>query len=81
MQYEAQKPTDAELENRFRYHPPKTPSRLQKHQQVTDLTLELAKRLRDICPAGRCLAQTLTDIENARMHANQALATESPTDD
>ena len=73
--------TDADLENRFRYHPPKTDSRRAKHNVVTEECLALAKKLRDTCPPGRGLATALTKLEEARMWANQALACDSPTDD
>jgi len=75
------KPTDADLENRFRYHPPKTDSRRAKHGTITEDTLVLAKRFRDTCPEGRCLSLALTKLEEARMWANASLAIESPTDD
>lgn len=75
------KPTDADLDNRFRYHPPKTDSRRAKHAAVTDATLALARTLRDLCPEGRGLSLALTHVEEARMWANQALACDSPTDD
>lgn len=75
------KPSDADLDNRFRYHPPKTNSRVAKHAKVTELTLELAKHIRDICPAGRGLACALTALEEARMWANQALACDSTNDE
>lgn len=77
----ATKPSDADLENRFRYHPPKTNSRTAKHANVTELTLALAKELRDVCPAGRGLACALTHLEEVRMWANQSLACDSLTDD
>ncbi len=73
--------TDADLENRFVYHPPKTDSRRSKHAAVTVGCLALAKSLRDLCPEGRGLATALTKLEEARMWANQALACDSPTDD
>lgn len=75
------KPTDAEIENRFRYHPPKTQSRIDKHAAVSAKTEALAKELRDICPASRGLSLALTAIEEARMWANQALACDSPNDE
>lgn len=75
------KPTDQEIENRFRYHPPKTQSRIEKHAAVSSLTEALAKKLRDICPPSRGLSTALSKIEEARMWANQALACDSPTDD
>lgn len=75
------KPTDAEIENRFRYHPPKTETRRNAHAAVTERTLALALELRDICPPGRGLSMALTKLEEARMWANQALACDSPTDE
>lgn len=75
------KPSDADLDNRFRYHPPKTNSRTAKHAKVTELTLAIAKEIRDLCPAGRGLACALTSLEEARMWANQALACDSPDDE
>lgn len=75
------KPTDIELDNRFRYHPPKTDLRRAKHQSITEECLRLAKHFRDTCPEGRGLATALTKLEEARMWANQALACDSKTDD
>lgn len=68
------KPTDSELENRFRYHPPKDTDQVEKHRKVTELTLALAKELRDLCPEGRNLSLTLTELETVRMRANAAIA-------
>lgn len=70
------KPTDAELDNRFRYHAP-TPEKIKAHAQVTELTLALAKTLRDLLPEGRNLALTLTHLEDVRMRANMAIACDS----
>lgn len=67
------KPTDAELDNRFRYHKPDMGA-IQLHAQVTELTLALAKQLRDICPGGRNLSLALTHLEDVRMRANAAIA-------
>lgn len=75
------KPTPDELTNRFRYHPPTTESRRQKHQAVTEECLALALRLAEICPEGRGLSIALTKLEEARMWANQALACDSLTAD
>lgn len=69
----ATKPDDAMLEKSFRYHKPDAIA-LGKHEQVTELTLALAKQLRDICPAGRHLDIVLSHLEDARMHANAAIA-------
>lgn len=70
------KPTDAELDQRFRFHKPDDET-ARKHTSVTELTLQLAKELRDICPEGRNLALALTHLEDVRMRANAAIATES----
>ena len=70
------KPSDTELDNRFRHHPPDA-ERVQKHAAVTELTLQLAKELRDLCPNGRNLALALTHLEDVRMRANAALACDS----
>jgi hypothetical protein len=67
------KPTDQELENSFRYHRPDADS-IAKHGEVTELTLALAKHLRNICPDGRNLSLALTHLEDVRMRANAAIA-------
>lgn len=71
------KPTNAELENRFLYHPPKDKAQVDRHAKVSDITLELAKELTDLCPAGRNLSLALTHLEDVRMRANAALACDS----
>lgn len=71
------KPTNAELDNRFQYHKA-APEATALHHQVSNLTLELAKVLRDICPEGRNLALALTHLEDVRMRANAAIACDTP---
>jgi len=71
------KPTDADLENRFRYKRP-TEATIPLHAQVTESTLALAKQLRDICPDGRNLSLALTHLEDVRMRANAAIACDTP---
>lgn len=68
------KPTDEDLENRFRYHPPKDQEQKDRHARVTEATLALAKELRDLCPEGRNLSLALTELETVRMRANAAIA-------
>lgn len=68
------KPNDQELADRFRYHPP-TPAARSAHDIVTDETLALAKKLRDIVPESRGLSLALTSLEEVRMWANQGIAT------
>ena len=67
------KPTDAELENRFLYHPP-VGGKPQKHARVSELCLALAKELRDLVPPGRDLSLVLTHLEDVRMRANAGIA-------
>lgn len=66
--------TDEELTNRFVYHAPTDENKV-RHAEITKLCLELAKRLRDICPEGRNLSIALTELESVRMRANAAVAT------
>lgn len=67
------RPTDAELDNRFRYHRPDAAA-IALHAEVTEATLALAKKIRDLCPEGRNLALALTHLEDVRMRANAAIA-------
>lgn len=67
------KPTDADLDNRFRYHRG-TPERDAKHVRVTEMTLAMAKEMRDLLPDGRNLSIVLTLLEDVRMRGNAALA-------
>lgn len=70
--------TDAELRNRFFFHPPPDQARITAHEQVSELCYELAYQLASICPPGRNLSLTLTHLEDVRMRANAALACDSP---
>ena len=69
------KPTDAEIENRFRYHKPDE-DRVKRHAAVTELMVATAKAIRDLTPEGRGQSVALTKLEEARMWANMAIATE-----
>ena len=71
------KPTDAEIENRFRYHKPDA-DRIERDAAVTELMVETAKAIRNLTPDGRGQAVALTKLEEARMWANMAIATEPP---
>lgn len=48
-----------------------------KHAKVTELTLALAKELRDLLPDGRNASLALTHLEDVRMRANAAIACDS----
>lgn len=71
------KPTDQDLENRFRYHRP-TPDKVALHEWVTEATLALAKEMCAKLPEGRNLSIVLTLLEDVRMRANAAVACDSP---
>ncbi len=72
------KPSDSELDNRFRSHKPDLGA-INLHATVTEATLALAKQLRDICPDGRNLSLALTHLEDVRMRANAAIACDRQT--
>ena len=72
-----QKPSVQELRKRFFYQPPPDDARVKAHEAVSQLTFELACKLTEICPSGRNLSVALTKLEDVRMRANAALATES----
>jgi len=65
--------TDAELENRFLYHPP-TDAAKWRHTAISQLTLELAKKIVTLTPASRQQSLALTHLEEVRMWANAAVA-------
>lgn len=72
------KPTNAELRNRFLYHPPPNQERVDAHAVVSKRCLSMAFFLRKVCPEGRNLSIALTLLEDVRMRANSALACDSP---
>lgn len=70
-------PSPSELERRFRFQSPPNEARRVAHELVSELTLNLARTLVDICPEGGQLSLCLTNLEAVRMRANAALATQS----
>lgn len=67
-------PTDEEIENRFRYHSPTEEAR-RRHTAITEASIVFAKVVRDNVPHTRGQSLALTAIEEARMWANQGIAT------
>lgn len=63
------KPTNAELENRFRHHVP----------DIIAQSLHAQVRRGYICPDGRNLSLALTALEDVRMRANAAIACDRGT--
>ncbi len=66
--------SDTELEDRFRYHAP-TPEARRRHEAITEASIVFAKIVRDNVPFSRGQSLALTAIEEARMWANQGIAT------
>lgn len=67
-------PSDAEIEDRFRYHAPTEEAR-RRHETITEASIAFAKLVRNTVPYCRGQALALTAIEEARMWANQGIAT------
>jgi len=68
------KPSDGEIEARFRYSRPHEVAR-QRHERVTEASIRFAKEVRDAVPDCRELEQALDAIVYARMLANAGIAT------
>lgn len=64
----------ADIEHRFRYHPPKDDHARWAHGQVRDVCLAVAKALNDLCPDGREKSLAITHLEEAMYWANGAIA-------
>ena len=70
----ANSPSDTEIEDRFRYHAPTEEAR-KRHTAITEASIAFAKIVRDNTPFSRGQSLALTAIEEARMWANQGIAT------
>ena len=68
------KPSDGEIEARFRYHRPTEAAR-EAHERVTEASIRFAKAIRDAVPDCRELEQALDAIVQTRMLANAGIAT------
>ena len=67
--------SDADLDERFSYHPPIAGSDQQaRYEQLRADARSLAGSMRDAVPAGCELALALTNLEQAVMHANAGIA-------
>lgn len=63
----------AEMLRRFTYHAP-TPEKIAAMSEIRDLALGLASAIERHCPPGRETANAVTQVEQASMWANAAIA-------
>lgn len=66
--------THEELANRHAYHPPANDDIVKLHEDVRNHTAKLAYWLNANLPESREKSQALTDVDNAMLHANAAVA-------
>lgn len=64
----------ADIENRFGYHPPRTPERIEDHENARAQVKSLAHQVRETCPEGREKSLALTKLEEALFWWNAAIA-------
>ena len=67
-------PNQADLDNRFAYHPPMDEDTKTAHESVREDCRTLAENLVAIVPPGRELSLALTSLEQVMMWANAAIA-------
>jgi len=67
-------PTQADLDNRFDYHPPKDDDTRTAHESVREDCRTLAENLVAIVPPGRELSLALTHLEEVMMWSNAGIA-------
>lgn len=65
--------SDEQINNRFEYHAPKG-DQAARYEMNRENFATLAKLLRDNCPESRELSLAMTNLEQAMMWANAAIA-------
>lgn len=69
---------DEELKKRFTYHPPmeetRNGSQILRYQQIRETGHDVARIFNAHCPPGRELSLAMTNLEQAVMWANAAIA-------
>lgn len=71
--YEASEADQKKLENGFTYHHP-LPGQKERYELIRNLARHYTDLLTQICPASRELSLSITNIEQAVMWANAAIA-------
>lgn len=73
-----EKQIHTEIAGRFKHYPPTTQDEIKIHEEIRAICKEAADALASLLPENvvrtREFSQTLTDLENAMMHANAAYA-------
>jgi hypothetical protein len=64
---------DATLENNFKYHSP-LPGQPKRYEAIRAKAKELAYLMQESCPKSRELSTAMTNLEQAVMWANAAIA-------
>jgi len=65
--------TQADLDNRFRYHAPKA-GQPEKYTAIRDKAKELAELINRLCPESREKSLAITSLEESSMWANASIA-------
>ena len=65
--------TSENLPEYFKYHPPLTEERKQKHNKINAVALELAEAIMENVQDEDCLKMALFAVQQARMFANQGI--------
>lgn len=73
MKYTPDERTRAQIENCFTYHPPKD-DQAPRYIIIRDRGKQLAEQMVELCPPSRELSLALTNLEQAVMWANAAIA-------
>lgn len=67
-------PDEADIDNRFKFHPPDTDLKIRTHEGIRNLCLITAHSLNDMVPEGREKALAFTKLEEVMFWANAAVA-------
>lgn len=68
--------TAKDLATRFEYHPPRTQTAIEMHQDVRSECLSIALSFNESLPEGREKSLAITKLEEAMFWANAAIARE-----
>jgi hypothetical protein len=64
----------ADIDNRFGYHPPKHSGQIAKYADLRDLACKFATVLNSLCPDSREKSLAITKLEEVVMWANASIA-------